>query len=195
MTATVPKGKPRITREKLEKLAPPVRVEGVHPPVELVGLRGYYRDSMGAVGRNDRGLWDDALILRTPEAFVAFNANTDPSPWGINPKLGRGYAMLTVGVWLYKLGIHKRGKPGGHAALVQAAPVIVDRRLQPDDEELLHEGWFGINIHRGGLHTTGSEGCQTIYRPQWDAFITLLTSELTRHWQHIVPYTLIETQG
>jgi lysozyme len=136
----------------------------------LVGRRGYYANTMGAPGQNDRGIFDDAIFLVTEYGVQAFNGNTDPSI--TRP----GMAVLAPGRYWYQLGIHNRSKdPKLHPhyeALIQASPVTVDRDGQ--DEET---GWFGINIHRAGVGTS-SEGCQTIYRPQWDEFIAAVKAAM-----------------
>jgi hypothetical protein len=104
----------------------------------ILGRRGYYRDTMGEKGKNDRAIYDDAIALFSPSAYVTFNANTDPS------QFRAGIASLEEGVWLYRLGLHgvnkaeKKRAAGGNAhlplerfgayeALVQAAPVSVTR--------------------------------------------------------------------
>jgi lysozyme len=51
---------------------------------------------------------------------------------------------------------------------------------------------IAINIHRGGYRTTSSEGCQTIYPSQWDGFINLVYSEMSRYNQKTIPYLLVE---
>ena len=50
------------------------------------------------------------------------------------------------------------------------------------------------------MNTPGSEGCQTIYADQWDAFITMATSEAKRlfgdRWkQTVFPYILFDNDG
>ncbi len=32
----------------------------------ILGMRGYFQDSMGTPGRNDRGIYDDATIVISP---------------------------------------------------------------------------------------------------------------------------------
>lgn len=159
---------------------------GVSDPVCLVGNRGYYLNSMGARGKNDYGIYDDALILVTSNVHAAFNANTDPSRLGFNAKAGKPMAVLKPGVYRYKLGKHGVNRGNPYTALVQAAPVTV---LRGDGEEA---GWFGINIHRGGRTTTSSEGCQTIPPSQWDAFISLVQTELKRANATTLAYVLTE---
>jgi lysozyme len=151
-------------------------------PVLLLGLRGYYKNSMGQPGKNDRGIYDDAIFLISPDAFVSFNANCDPSIYR------KGIATLAAGTWWYRLGIHglSKPKPLQYEALVQAGPVRVERDGQTQPEL----GFFGINIHRGGQSGTSSLGCQTIPPAQWPSFISLVKSELARHRQKKLPYVL-----
>jgi lysozyme len=51
-------------------------------------------------------------------------------------------------------------------------------------------GFFGINIHRGGITRTNSEGCQTLPPAQWPAFISLVESEMKRNNAKTVSYVL-----
>lgn len=174
----VPSSKPKLSREEVERL---VVAAKVREAVVLVGSRGYYRDSMGVRGRNDRGIYDDALFLVTPHVFAAFNANVDPS---VNR---RGIAVLQPGVWRYRVGIHGLSKPKSqqYRAFVQAAAVTVLR-----DDVGYETGFFGINIHRGGMSGTSSLGCQTVPPAQWAAFFALVESELKRVGQTTFPYVL-----
>jgi len=152
----------------------------------LLGERGYYRDTMGKPGKNDRAIYDDAIFLVGPHIYAAFNANTDPSVYR------KGVAVLKSGKWLYKVGIHGLNKPKAqrYTALVQAAPVTVMR-----DQEGPDTGWFGINIHRGAPASTSSLGCQTIYPAQWTAFIAAVRDQLARAGQKTLPYLLLEANS
>lgn len=148
----------------------------------VLGIRGYYKKTMGNPLTNDRGIYDDALFILSDDVFAAFNANTDPSVE--RP----GIANLKTGVWRYKPGIHKINSPKRYPAFVQAGKVTVNRDGKGDDT-----GFFGINIHRGGYHTTSSEGCQTIYPDQWESFRALLNDQLKRYDQSDFPYVLIDS--
>lgn len=178
MSAILPPGRPRIGRNAIEQILHQAKVTEV---VAIVGIRGYYRDSMGEPGVNDRGIYDDALTIISPSAFVTFNGNVDPSVY--RPAI----AVLQPGVWRYKIGTHGLNKPASqrNKALVQAAPVTVLR-----DKGGFDTGMFGINIHRGSRSGTSSLGCQTIPPDQWPAFIALIESELKRAGQVSVPYML-----
>ena len=178
MTAPRPGARPRASRTAVM-----AAVRAAHPGFDfadrltVVGVRGYYRDGMGAVGRNDRAMYDDALFLISPEAFLAFNGNTDPSGYrkGRGAGSGKGMASLNPGVWpAYRFDLHS----GKYLALCQrAAPVTVTRDGTPPYED---RGMFGINIHRGGVRTTSSEGCQTIPPDQWPAFIATAQDQAKR---------------
>lgn len=129
----------------------------------LLLIRGYYEDSMGKKGVNDRGIYDDALFVVTDSNVTAYNANTDPSTYR------RGIATLVPGIWTYTVGRHKNQ----YTALRQAEPVAVHR-----DGKGIDKGMFGINVHKGGLLTTSSLGCQTIPPDQWGHFIGLIKNYL-----------------
>ncbi len=182
MPPMLPAQRPQWSREKVMlQLA----MERVMEAVAILAVRGYYRDTMGARGRNDLGIYDDAIFVISPNVFASFNANTDPARGGLNPKVGKPYAVLKPGVWSYRIGRHKNQ----YTALVQAAPVTVIR----DSYE--ETGWFGINIHRGGETRVSSEGCQTIPPRQWAAFIATVQLEMQRAKVSRIPYALVEGQG
>lgn len=188
MTAALPPARPKMTRDELLALVarryPGERLPGTF----VVGVRGYYPDSMGKKGVNDRGMYDDALFVVTPTRFLAFNANTDPSRYrrGAGTGAGKGMATLKPGLWrAHRLGKHK----GQYLALVQTGgPVTVIR--DGVDGDYPDTGYFGINIHKGGVNTTSSEGCQTIPPAQWAEFINAVQGPARE--QGVVPYVLLE---
>jgi hypothetical protein len=177
--AILPGGRPEIGRFAAEALLHAAGVDTARPAI--LGRRGYYRDTMGTPGANDRGIYDDAILIVSPSAYATFNANTDPSNQG-----GR-LATLALGLWLYKLGTHHPGTPNAYACLVQAGAVTVSR-----DNGVTESGEFYIHIHRGGYSTTSSEGCQTLHPDQWDAFFALVTGEMQRYHVATIPYLLTE---
>ena len=178
MNAAVPAARPRMSRAELTAVVrrrlPGVLFEG---RMTIVGVRGYYSDTMGIPGVNDRGIYDDAIFIVAPDAFMAFNANTDPSRGrkGSGRGANKGMAQLVPGVWpVYRFDLHS----GQYLALCQrAGPVTVLRDGSPDYAD---RGMFGINIHRGGVRTTSSEGCQTIPPAQWPAFIAAAQDQAKR---------------
>ena len=180
----LPPSRPQQAKSKTQALLTKARVDDA---VALVGIRGYYRDSMGEVGKNDRGIYDDAIFLVSPNAYATFNANTDPS-------IRRaGIAVLKPGVHRYRKGKHGLSKPGGgYPALRPANPaeeLPVTRDGQGDSMGI------AINLHKGGYRTTSSEGCQTIYPSQWESFISLVYSEMDRAGQKTIPYLLVEEEA
>jgi lysozyme len=189
-----PDSRPKVTRERIEKIINDHGIDRDRFPVVVVGVRGYYLNSMGKPGINDRGLYDDMIAVCTPTLFAAFNGNTDPSKYRKGSGRGshKGMARLKPGAWpVYKIDIHGGSKP--HQALCQRVDkVTVIRDGEPDYEDT---GMHGINIHRGGTSTTSSLGCQTIPPNQWPSFIGSVKGELARYGQKVVTYILVEEEG
>lgn len=181
----VPKSKPKLTTEALYKMLERLEIDRKKYPLVIVGIRGYYKDSMGKAGVNDRGIYDDAIFVDSPNVTAAFNGNCDPST--TKP----GMANLKAGVYYaHNFGKHR----GKYLALVQRMGTVIVIR---DGERFEHQGYYGINIHNGGWNTTGSLGCQTVHPSQWGSFIKLAASEAKRlfngDWDKVtIPYILIE---
>lgn len=197
----VPPSRPQLSRVDAESA---LRTYGVRESVALLGVRGYYRDTMGKPGVNDQRLYDDAIFVSSPTAFAAFNANTDPSA---DPAQARvGLATLEPGLWRFREGLHGISRAHPYPALVQHGVFIVHRAHTEEfaagaiDQrygECLGNGrwrgsYFAINCHKGSLTTTSSEGCQTIYPAQWEEFLALVHAEIKQHAQLTIPYCLIE---
>jgi len=176
MSTIVPSQRPKVSERRIAEI---LLERGVRDPVAVIGWPGWFAD-MGRPG-NDRGIYDDAIVVATPTVFAAFNGNVDPVGSGWNPGVGKPYASLKPGVWRYHPGWHKWGSPSGHPAFRQAGDVTVHR--DPADGKPGYEqtGDFGINIHRGSYNSPSSWGCQTIWPDQWKAFYALVTGELRRH--------------
>lgn len=159
-------------------------VQPHHDPVRVVAIRGYYLNSMGKPGENDRGIYDDAMVLIGPNYFKTFNANTDPR---VHEK---GKGLLLPGWHLFKKGWHGYGKPSGHQAFRTAnarevLPVLRDGQVG------IKEG-VTINLHSGGYTNTNSAGCQTIFKPQWDEFKKDAYLLMDKEGQKVLPYLLLE---
>jgi hypothetical protein len=201
MSDFTPPSRPNISRAAALEFSSPYRLP--EDKVFILGRRGYYEDSMGVTGQNDINIYDDAACIVTPERCIPYNFNTDPSV------KKPGEATLDLGRWLYKLGIHglTRPKDQQYEALVQAATVDVHREgtaghFAPntyDSQYGYHRGggiWkgmFGINIHRGGEFTsTGSAGCQTVFKPQWGDFIEKVKATMEFYKLTVIPYILTE---
>lgn len=115
--------------------------------IVIVGIRGYYLNTMGKRGVNDRNLYDDAIfVIASGGRFKAYQANTDPSVFQ------KGMAVLVPGV--YDVVKHR------HHGKYPAFQIVKDR-LKRDGIAGIDEGRHGINIHYGG-NGTWSEGCQTL---------------------------------
>lgn len=161
--AQMPKSKPKMDRDGVLKLLNPM-LSGLAQekyPLLAFGIRAYYRDSMGVKGKNDRGIWDDAIgwIDRKTGGFLIFNGNTDPS-LQFRKNLGCIHAPQVL--W-FKIGKHK-----GRPAFRQAASFMVDR----DGVGLVKaSAACAFNWHDSISKTNGtsSEGCQTMPRDQFRA--------------------------
>lgn len=195
MPLTIPSsGKPRLSSSELDKMLKPYKLDRTKYPCIVVGVRGYYRNTMGAPNVNDRGIYDDALFLYTPSMMASYNGNTDPSRYrkGTGKGAAKGIATLNPGAWyVHKFDLHR----GKYLALCQrAGDVTVTRDGDPPYEDT---GLFGINIHKGGYNGTSSEGCQTIHPDQWESFIASAVDQAKRYFgdkwnKTIIPYILIE---
>lgn len=176
-----PANRPQQSREETDAL---LKKHGITDGFALLGVRGYFKKTMGDPTKNDRGIYDDAMFVITPSAYVTFNANVDPSVF--RPCI----ATLKPGLYYYKIGIHGLSRPLAkqYKALVQASGVSLVRDGGKEEKQV----FVGINIHKGSHNATSSLGCQTIPPPQWDSFIALVESELARHNRKKIPYLLIE---
>lgn len=151
---TKPKIKIKELRDLIQKRYPKYEL----PAFVVVGIRGYYKRTMGNPDANDRGIYDDAIFIIHGDKLYAYNGNTDPS------RFKTGIANLLPGIWnAYKFDLHK----GNYLALCQRSGEVTVMRDGKDEDT----GMFGINIHKGGYKGTSSEGCQTIHPDQWATFI------------------------
>lgn len=176
--------KPKLTEAEAKKI---IADSGLHitEPVMVLAIRGYYLDSMGKAGENDRGIYDDAFFVIAPNYFQSFNGNTDPS------KQKSGIAKLTLGLHYFKKGKHGISKPGGGYPAFRPDTPDESLPVTRDGQEGVKKG-IAINIHKGGFTTTSSEGCQTVYPDQWDKFQKDIYSMMTKEGQSRLPYLLVE---
>ena len=83
MTTFLPPTRPRLTREDALARLNSQRVQDGHPlfgaagpETAVLGLRGYYQENPA---NNQRGIYDDALVILSPDHLSTYNANVDPS--------------------------------------------------------------------------------------------------------------------
>tara|TARA_R110002012_G_C11392234_1_gene584683 strand:+ start:38 stop:625 length:588 start_codon:yes stop_codon:yes gene_type:complete len=134
-------------------------------------------------------------------------ATTDPGiPWLTTPGNERGSAILKSGQYrgVYKLDLHRKK----YLALCQRGGVVQVYRDNNRDDVLdldpdtLHEGMFGINIHRSNLSEDGayrvgkySAGCTVVKRAKdFALLIELCEKQIGHHptWPKTFTYTLLE---
>lgn len=145
---------PRLPEDKVRKI---LTANGVdQSKVCVLAIRGYYLDTMGKVGANDRRIYDDAHFLCWPDGYAAFLANTDPNGFRKGSGFGseKGMAMLNTGIHIYGQGKHR-----GTLAFRQCETFTVIRDGDPPYKD---PGYHAINWHAGGKSgSTSSLGCQT----------------------------------
>lgn len=191
MSRMVPPSTPKVALEKVIRLITAKRKDPkwadvllAKDQVVLVGVRAYYLDTMGAPGKNDRGIYDDALIVVSPGGFMTFNANVDPSVFR------KGIATLPLGVYRYKPGLHGISRGNPYPAFVPANPGKITPATRDGQSGVTTA--VAINIHRGGVNTTSSAGCQTVVPTQWNLFHGMLTTALNKAGQSSFPYILAD---
>lgn len=156
----LPKGRPKLSSTDVRKIAQAMGVEiPKHGKVALLHIRDYYLDSIGKPGKGDRNTYDDASWIILADRCLAFNFSTDPSAHK------RGMATLVSPISWIIPGKHKILSAKGYAAFRQFKNVKVLR-----DDLGTETGYFGINLHRGGLLGTSSEGCLTVPALQWKEY-------------------------
>lgn len=154
----IPASKPKLDYLELVAMINAKYPQYVLPDFFVVGIRGYYKKTLGDPNSNDRMVYDDAIFLVLKNKLEAFNANVDPGAFR------KGIANLVPGIYpVYKFSKHN----GKYLALCQRAGNVTVQR----DKKGTETGSFGINIHRGGVFAVSSLGCQTIPPSQWDEFI------------------------
>lgn len=153
----------------------------VWPEVFVLARRGYYRDTMGVRGKNDRAIYDDAFFVVSPTVYRPFNGNVDPSP-----KHRKHVASVIAPQVLWFIpGTHWGKIP--HKAFRQYSKFHVMR-----DDEGKDFGMFGINNHRGGRTGTSSLGCLTVPPAQWDEYRDLINAQLKLYAQKTFPMFLLD---
>lgn len=194
--------RPKITKEQtlslLNRDAAISHYSGLALPrmlqgVMVVAFRGYYQDTMGKPGVNDRGIYDDCFCVVSPDFYATFNANTDPSRYRPADGEKQGIATLIPGLHFFKKGKHgiTTHADGGYNAFRPATPDESLPVWRDGCGDKIFKG-VAINIHRGGWNTTSSEGCQTVYPDQWNEFQVTVYDLMTKYKQLQLPYALID---
>lgn len=169
---------PKITHAACVSLLRANSVDIDKEGVALLAVRGYYRDSEGKPGVNDRRVWDDIIVIVLRDQVFRYQANVDPSIYQFR------VASLVPGVYEIVKHLHK-----GRYASFQIVRDVVRR----DGVEGVDIGRHGINIHYDSEHLpTGSLGCLTLRKSQYWPFQKRLYSYFAKFDKQTVKLVLIE---
>jgi len=136
--------------------------------------------------------------------FHCFKATTDPGTHWVENILNKdGVAILVPDQYRgsHTIGLHQ----GKYEALRQKKPVKVYRDKNKDDvydliEENIHEGIYGINIHRATAHGESkqvdkwSAGCQVLAKTADFNKLMELAKKSADKYGNSFTYTLIESK-
>lgn len=112
---------------------------------------------------NDRRLLVE-IKNKKPTLVGNWEATTEPGrKLTLNPENPKGAARIAFGQYKsWQVGVHKRGRPSAHEALVQVENVTVHRDLNKDFKRTLDKtdvgSGFGINQHKGFNMPVGDIG-------------------------------------
>ena len=196
----------RYTREQIQKAVESKGYkwfEGGDYNLNIVGVRN--SDTHGVVTNK----FDDKLTVsysvNGEMKYHEFDATTDPgSHWEKNLLNKDGVAILVPNQYR---GSHEiRKHQGKYEALCQKKPVKVYRDNNKDGkydmlEENIHEGIFGINIHKAGSRVEGSTqidkwsaGCQVFSKESDFNQLMELAYKAKNLYGNSFTYTLIESK-
>jgi len=182
MSIPIPNSRPQASLTQVMEIArrawKGAKGDAPLPETFVLAVRGYYASTFAPAG-NNVGIYDDAFFIVSPLGFTAWNGNTDPSRYGWNANAGKYMARLALGVYKFVRLKHHASRPDGYMAFGQYGNPVTVERIKPDGSIALTEtGCYGINLHRGGVNGTSSEGCNTLPAEQWNAFDRTLTSAI-----------------
>jgi hypothetical protein len=197
----------RYTREQIESA---VKAKGYkwftadNYDVNIVGVRN--AETEGKVTNR----FDDCVTISYKDEngewnFHCFDATTDPgSHWEKNIMSKEGVAILKEGQYRgsHMIGLHQ----GKYEALRQKKPLKVYRDNDKDGvydfiEENVHEGIYGINIHRATSREGGksvqvdkwSAGCQVIAANNDFKLLMEVVNKAAKIWGNSFTYTLLNS--
>ena len=193
MSAPIPHSKPKASLELVVSSARKrweIDNDGKPlPEFFVLAVRGYYEQSMGNPDQNDVSMYDDAFFIVSPLGFTAWNGNTDPSRYGWNANADKYMARLKPGCWRF---IHRMHR-GKYLAFGQSENVVTVERIDSNGQVRQTEtGCFGIDLHKGGITGTSSEGCNTVPVGQWDAFYQELRGTMRKLAVSTFDFVLID---
>ena len=192
MSIPIPKGKPNAAILGVVNAA---RKQWAidHPAVcfplfFVLAVRSYFDQTIAPNG-NNLNAYDDAFFIVSPLGFTAWNGNTDPTRYGWNANAGKYMARLKVGCYKFIHRIHR----SSYWAFGQGDNEVVVERIKSDGSIAMSEsGCFGIDLHKGGVNGTSSEGCNTVPVEQWQEFHDTLLNVMNQLNTHTFDFILID---
>ena len=194
------------TREQIEKAMESLGHKYFHHGaynVNIIGVRN------AATGDEITNKFDDCMTISYKDDngdwhFNCWKCTTDPGKYWAEHLLNKdGVAILKEGQYRGSHMIRKH--QGKYEALCQKGPVKVYRDKNMDDEydlieENVHEGIYGINIHKAGSWKSGSvqvdkwsAGCQVFSKEDdFYDFMNVMYKARDR-WSNSFTYTLINS--
>jgi hypothetical protein len=185
----------------------PVLLDYVASLGHTVFERGQYNLNIIGIRSRDHkpNSFDDRMcvVFRDEQGWITrtWECTTEPGKyWLENPINVSGTAILVPGQYrgVYKIGKHQ----GKYDALVQTGGRVKTYRDANKDDIIdadvatEEEGYFGINIHKAGQHSTQidkwSAGCQVFsHSTDFDEFMSICYAAKAK-WGNSFSYTLIE---
>lgn len=188
MKKILPPARPNRTenRRKIERVLETFAIR--KDRASLVFVRGYFLDSMGEKGKDDRNIYDDACFLYTPTIFESYNANTNPS---VAIRNGKALAELITGQYKFY-----RGKHRGRYKALRTFPegAVLECMRNGEISSCSH-----INIHKGSTNPRASdivwsEGCLTIPDIQYPDWQVRLWTAMDSLGQKVIDVVLLENR-
>ena len=153
----------------------------------------------------------DKIVIVDPskpnDEVISYQITTCPSvafySSSNNKENDKGVAIIQPGVFKYKIGIHKKGTPSEHEALIQNGKIDIQRFPKNEKEITTYTPGnpqsgddFGINIHRSSINRgicvgPYSLGCQVFSDGKdFDSFMKTMKESTNNNGEFL--YTLIQ---
>lgn len=153
--------KPRATLGEIKQILSKIK-EGnsnINYPV-IVAIRNYFSGLP-----DERNHYRDAIFLVVNEnQMFSYNANTVPTKQGINKEIGKGFAVLQPGSYIYTLGLHNgTSKIKNFPALVQPSVMNKDPKSEHTVVRKLITNAWKASLNDTGVQSDASKLLKYIF--------------------------------